>query len=168
MDASVAFKKNWQRNQNIDSSYNLAFAVKDSDVARIKEDIATLFKEAFTKELVKGGYVLVDTPGEDVLKVKPEIVDLDVIAPDVKSAFRGQNFSQSAGEMTLILELYDSQTDDLIVKAKDRKRDFQTGYMEWRNSVTNRATAVRMMNAWAKAFREALDDARLTVHTKAF
>lgn len=167
MDASVAFKKNWQRNQNFDSSYSTAFMVKDSDVARIKEDMATLFRESFTKELVKAGYVLVDEPGEDVLKVKPEIVDLDVYAPDIKSAYRSESYSQSAGEMTLILELYDSQTDDLIVKAKDRKRDFDKGYMEWRTSVSNRATARRMMNAWAKTFREALDDARLTVHTKA-
>ncbi len=167
MDASVAFKKNWQRNQNRDSRYSAAFTVKDSDVARIKEDMATLFREAFTKELVKGGYVLVDEPGEDVLKVKPEIVDLDVVAPDIQSASRNRSYSESAGEMTLVLELYDSQTNDLIVKAKDRKRDLQAGYMEWRTSVSNRATALRMMNAWAKTFREALDDARLTVLAKA-
>lgn len=167
MDASVAFKKNWQRNQNSESFYSAAFRVKDSDVERIKADVATLFKEAFTKELVEGGYVLVDEPGDDVLKVKPEIVDLDVVAPDVKSAYRNETYSESAGEMTLVLELYDSQTNDLIVKAKDRKRDFDKGYLEWRTSVSNRATAKRMMNAWAKAFRESLDDARLTVHTRA-
>lgn len=164
-DASVAFKKNWQRDKNRDSAYSSAFTIKDSDVQRIKEDVATLFKEVFTKELIAGGYQLVETPGEDVLIVKPAIVDLDVVAPDVRSSFAGRSYSESAGEMTLDLELFDSQTNDLIVKAKDRKRDFQTGYMEWRTSVSNRAAAMRMMKSWAKALRESLDDARLTVHS---
>lgn len=167
MDASVAFKKNWQRNQNSMSSYNAAFNVKDSDVERIKADTATLFRDVFTKELVEGGYQLVDTPGADVLIVKPAIIDLDVVAPDLKTSYAGRSFSESAGEMTLVLELYDSQTNDLIVKAKDRKRDFQKGYMEWRTSVSNRAVAMRMMKAWAKTLRESLDDARVSVQTQA-
>lgn len=162
-DASVAFKKNWQREQNRNSSYSAAFWVKDSDVERIKEDTSTLFKEVFTKELEANGYVLVDTPGEDVLLVVPEIVDLDVVAPDLRNASRGMSFSDSAGEMTLKLELFDSLTNDLIVKAKDRQRDFRTGYYQWRNSVSNRSTAQRMMKSWAKSFRQALDEARVTV-----
>lgn len=163
-DASVAFKKNWQRDQNRQSAYSMAFMVKDSDVERIKKDVSTLFKELFTKELQDGGYVLVDAPGEDVLMVKPAIINLDVVAPDVRAAGRTQSYSESAGEMTLVLELYDSQTNALIVKARDRKRDYKNGYFEWRNSVSNRADARRMMSAWAKTFRESLDEARSTVH----
>ena len=65
--------------------------------------------------------------------------------------------------MTLKLELYDSLTNDMIVTAKDRKRDYQSGYLEWRTSVKNRATAQRMMRAWAKTFKESLDEARASV-----
>lgn len=162
-DASVAFKKNWKRDQNRNSSYAAAFWVKDSDVERIKKDTSTLFKEVFTKELEANGYVLVDAPGEDVLLVVPEIVDLDVVAPDLRNASRGQSYSESAGEMTLELELFDSLTNDLIVKARDRQRDFRDGYYEWRNSVSNRSAAQRMMKVWAKSFRQALDEARVTV-----
>lgn len=165
-DASVAFKKNWQRDQNRQSAYSTAFMVKDSDVERIKEDTSTLFREVFTKELQDGGYVLVDAPGADVLKVKPAIINLDVVAPDVMAPARTQSYSESAGEMTLVLELYDSQTNALIVKARDRKRDYRKGYFEWRNSVSNRADAMRMMKAWAKTFRESLDEARSTVNAK--
>lgn len=164
-DASVSFKKNWQREQNRQSAYSSAFRVKDSDVERIKEDTSTLFREVFTKELQTSGYTLVDAPGEDVLKVKPAIIDLDVVAPDVRAPGRSMSFSESGGEMTLVLKLYDSQTNDLIVTARDRKQDYRQGYLEWRNSVTNRATAQRMMTAWAKSFTESLDEARLTVHS---
>jgi len=160
-DTSVSFKKNWQREQNRSSG---AFRVKDSDAERIKEDTSTLFREVFSKELEDGGYVLVDAPGEDVLMIQPAIINLDVVAPDVKNAYRSKSFSESAGEMTLVLELYDSQTNDLIVTAKDRKRDWDKGYFEWRNSVTNRHFAKRMMSSWAKTFTESLDEARLTVN----
>jgi len=161
-DASVAFKKNWQRDQNR-STRSASNRVKDSDMERIQLDVATLFREVFTTELVDGGYELVDQAGEDVLIVKPAIVDLDVIAPDLRTAARTSTYSESAGEMTLELELYDSITNDKIVTARDRKRDFQRGYVEWRTSVNNRATAKRMMSSWARAFREQLDDARSSV-----
>lgn len=160
-DASVSFKKNWQRDQN--RSKRGADTVRDSDVERIKEDTATLFREVFTAELVDGGYELVEQAGEDVLIVKPAIVDLDVVAPDLISPGRTYKYSESAGEMTLNLELYDSLTNDMIVKTRDRKRDYDHGYLEWRTKVSNRSDAKRMMTSWAKAFRESLDDAKASV-----
>lgn len=167
VDASVAFKKNWLRDQNRSSARATAWRVKDEDMQRIKADVAVMFREVFTEELQDGGYELVDEPGEDVLIARPAIIDLDVIAPDLMMAGRASTYSESAGEMTLILELYDSLTNDKIVTVKDRKRDFQRGYIEWRTSVNNRATAKRMMRSWAKAFRQSLDEARAAVNTSA-
>lgn len=162
-DASVAFKKNWRRNYNRNIR-SLSSKVKDSDMQRIKDSVATAFKDAFSKELQAGGYQLVDEPGEFVLLVKPSIINLDVNAPDLRMASsRTRTFAESAGEMTLKLELYDSQTNDSIVIITDRKRDFGYGYLQWRTSGSNRADAKRMMNSWAKSFREGLDEARASV-----
>ena len=155
-DATVAFKKNWQRDQNRGNH----FKVKTGDMERIQEDVATLFREVFTKELVDGGYKLVEEAGADVLNVMPAIVDLDVTAPDVQNASRSYSYSESAGEMTLNLELYDSVTSDKIVKATDRQRDYRRGYLQWRTNVSNRSDARRMMSSWAKALRSTLDEAR--------
>ena len=158
-DASVSFKKNWQRDQNRAQP----FKVTDKDVERIKTDVATLFRQVFEEQLREGGYQLVDAAGPDVLLIKPAIVNLDVVAPDTNTPARTQQYSESAGQMTLKLELYDSETNDLIVKASDRKEDFRQGYWEYRTRVNNRAVAKRMMTSWAKALREALDEARVTV-----
>jgi len=155
-DATVAFKKNWQRDQN----RNRPFKVKTQDMERIESDVATLFREVFTEELIDGGYELVEEVGDDVLKVVPAIIDLDVTAPDIQNSGREYGYSESAGEMTLNLELFDSLTGDKIVKATDRKQDFRRGYIEWRTSVSNRADAKRMMVSWAKALRTTLDEAR--------
>jgi len=156
LDATVAFKKNWKRDQNRGN----ALRVKDRDMVKIQEEVAAIFREVFTKELVDGGYAMADESGADVLLVKPEIVDLDVAAPDIQSSTVTRSFSESAGEMTLNLELYDSITNDKIAKATDRKRDNMRGRMEWRTSVSNRSDARRMMTGWAKALRSALDEAR--------
>ena len=154
--ATVAFKKNWQRDQNRSN----AMKVRTKDMEKIQQDIATLFGDVFAKELVDGGYELVEEVGDDVLIVVPAIVDLDVIAPDIQHASRSYTFSESAGEMTLKFELFDSVTNDMIAKATDRKRDFERGYVEWRTSVSNRAVAKRFMKIWAKALKSTLDDAK--------
>lgn len=156
LDATVAFKKNWKRNQTRGNP----FRVRDRDITEIKEGVAQTFNEVFTKELVDAGYAITDEPAEDVLLMKPAIVDLDVAAPDVKDASFTWSFAESAGEMTLNLDIFDSLTDAKVITATDRNRDRYRGYMDWRNSVTNKADARRMMTVWAKALTATLDEAR--------
>lgn len=163
MDVSVAFRKNWKRDQN-SIARGRSIKVKDSDMDRIRATIAANFRHLFTAELQAGGYKLVETAGESVLLVKPAIVDLDVIAPDLPNPGRVTSYSKSAGEMTLVLELYDALTHDKIVTVKDRKLDYSRGYIDWRNKGSNRADANRMMHSWAEGFRQALDKARSVVH----
>jgi len=156
LDATVSFKKNWKRNQNSSTMMK----VRTSDMVKIQEDVATLFREVFTQELLDGGYKLTEEAGADVLLVKPAIVDLDVVSPDIQRASFNRSYSNRAGELTLNIELFDSLTNDKIAKATDRKRDYNNNYVEWRSSVNNAAFARRMMTSWAKTLRLALDEAR--------
>ncbi|MCF6226260.1 MAG: DUF3313 domain-containing protein [Xanthomonadales bacterium] len=161
-DASVAFKKNWKRDQNR-QSLSLSGKASDKDMQRIRDKIAASFKDVFAKELAAGGYQLVDQAGDSVLIIRPAIVNLDVNAPDLRTASRTRTFAESAGEMTLNLELIDSLTNDKVVVVSDRKRDLGYGFTQWRTSSTNQADAKRMMMSWAKSFREALDEAKNSV-----
>lgn len=151
----VAFRKNWQRDQNRGGSGN----VSSSDMERIKAKVKELFMEVFQEELEKGGYELVNERAEDVLIVKPAIINLDVEAPDIVRATRGGQLGRSAGEMTVYLELYDSVTDDLLAKALERRMDYESWRLEWQNRVSNIAAFKAMMEPWAKALRKALDRA---------
>ena len=156
VDPYVAFKKNWQRDHN----RNTVNKVRTSDMDRIKISVKELFMEIFTEELEKGGYTLANERAEDVLIVKPAIIDLDVKAPDVMGSGRSNTFTTHAGSMTLYLELYDSETDDLLAKALDPTGDRTSGYMQWQSGPANRAAAKRMMRPWAEALRKGLDQAR--------
>lgn len=152
----VAFKKHWQREQNRSISHR----VRTSDMEKIKESVKELFMEVFTEELEKGGYELADERAEDVLIVKPAIIDLNVNAPDIPTSSRSATFTDSVGSMTIYMELYDSETGDLLAKAMDKKADRGSGWMQWQTRVSNRAAGKRMMQPWAEALRQALDEAR--------
>jgi len=156
-DTLVAFKKNWRRDQTMTGS---RIRISTSDMEKIKTELAALFREVFTETLVEGGYELATERADDVLIIKPAIINLDVQAPDTMSASRSRTYSESAGEMTLYVELYDSVTDDLLAKALDRQFDRDTGYFQWQNSVTNRAAANRILKQWANVLKEGLDEAR--------
>jgi hypothetical protein len=152
----VAFKKNWQRDQN----RSAGMKVRSNDMERIKIAVKELFMDVFTTELEKGGYTLANERAEDVLIVKPAIINLDVNAPDIMTAGRSNTYASAAGSMTLYIELYDSETDDLLAKAMDPKADSNRGFMQWQSGPANRQAAKRMMQPWAEALREGLDEAR--------
>lgn len=159
LDATVAFRKNWLRDQRSQSVNRMR--VKSSDVERIKKSLAELFREVFTTALQEGGFEVTDESAEDVLLIRPAIVNLDVNAPDTMSAGRTTSYTQSAGEMTLYVEAYDSVTGDLLAKAIDRRADRYSSYYTWTNSVTNRAAATRILKGWAEIMVNALNEAHV-------
>jgi hypothetical protein len=149
---SVAFKKNWKPS---------TMQVSSSDRERIRSDVAEEFRKVFSEELQqKGSYQIVDAPGPDVLRVSAAIVDLYINAPDTMQAGRSRTYTTSAGEMTLIAELRDSDSGQILARAADRKNASSSSFMTWTNSVTNTAEARRIMQSWAKTLRGALDAAR--------
>jgi hypothetical protein len=157
----VAFRKNWLRDQN-----RGRMKVNARDMERIKTEIKQLFMEIFTSELENGGYIMAKERARDVLIVKPAIIGLDVNAPDSMAGGMNDTFATTAGSMTLFMELYDSETDDLLVKAIDPTSDLETTYIERRSRVSNRAAARRMMTPWAEALRRGLDDAHASIGRK--
>lgn len=158
LDAYVAFRKNWERDQRSRSADPLRLT--SNDVKRIKDDLSNEFRAVFTGVLEEGGYQVVDAAEDDVLLIRPAIINLDVTAPETRSAGRMTQHVQSAGEMTLYVELYDSVTGDLIAKAMDRQFDGRRdGFYTWANSATNRAAADRILKGWAEILLDALNEA---------
>lgn len=160
IEPRVAFTKNWLRTQNSIPNQT----VRKDDMERIKKDLASLFMEVFRQELQNnGGYVLVDGAADDVLIVRPAIIDLDVFAPDTPGTSRTRSAIPSAGTMTLYMELIDSVTGDMLVKAMDNKFDRTRTRIQVQNRVRNEAAAREMLSAWANVLRLALDEARTVV-----
>ena len=158
----VAFKKNWQRDQN-QNRVDLSNRVTQKDVDRIKDSLSAACDEKFRDALLEApAYPLVDnfSDGEAVLILRPAIINLDVNAPDVRTAGINRSYTTSAGEMTLSLELVDGTTGDVLARVVDRKRGMDSGRMEWTSSVSNKADADRTLRRWASVMRQGLDEAR--------
>jgi hypothetical protein len=159
LEPYVAFKKNWARDQRRNSAQRLR--VSSTDMEKIKKSLAKEFETIFTDALKNGGYAVVEEAADDVLLIRPAIINLDVNAPDTPTAGRSATFTSSAGEMTLYIEVYDSVTGDLIAKALDRRVDDRnSSFYTWSNSVTNRAAAVKILKGWAAIIVKALDEAK--------
>ena len=150
----VAFRSNWERDQNRSRSRN----IRASDVERIKENVADIFVGVFTEQLEAAGYEVVNYADEDVLILRPAIIDLDIAAPDVRNPGRSRTYIAHAGEATLFIELYDSLTGDLLGRAIDRRGARRGGgWAVQANRVTNRSDARREFRVWADALIELMD-----------
>lgn len=157
LDCYVAFRKNWQRDQN--EGVN-PFKVSDSDMTKIKTELADEFKKVWSRELTAKGMTVVTTAGPDVLVLRPAIINLDVEAPDTMQPGMTRTFAASAGQATLFLELYDSVTSELLARIYDAEEVDGMGFISVRNGVTNRADADRMLKKWADLLGTHLQDAR--------
>lgn len=154
LEPYVAFRSNWQRDQNRSRTRNIS----SRDMDRIKEDVATLFERVFTERLEEAGYTVVNTAGDDVLVVRPAIIDLDITAPDTRTAGRSRTFTASSGAATLYVQLFDSYSGDILGRAADRRVVRSgAGHLSWSNSVTNSADARRMLGRWADTLIGFLD-----------
>ena len=154
LDPHGAFRSNWQRDQNRSRSRN----VRATDMDRIKEDVAALFKDVFTEELEAAGYAVVNYSDEDVLVLRPAIIDLDVVAPDTRGGGRNRTYTATTGAATLMMELFDSVSGDLIGRAADRRTARNAGgFATAANRVTNRSEARREFRVWASKLVEFLD-----------
>ncbi len=152
LDVGVGFVKNWRRDYNRDE-ISLSSRISKSDAEKIKHRVADEFKKVFTAELEKAGYEVADydfkLADDDILVLRPAIMDLDVTAPDTMSAGRSRTFTASAGAMTLYLEFLDSVTSSILGRVVDRQNARDNGVMMISNRVTNKAAADRLFKKWA-------------------
>lgn len=149
----VSFSKSWDPNSTADLSRRLDSA----DIQKIKDALAQLLRERFTRELTAGGFQVTDVPADDTIRVTPDIINLYINAPDVMSPGITRTYTTNAGEMTLDMEVRDSPTGELLARVVDRQRALDTGRLQWTNSVTNAADAERAIDVWAKHLRAGLD-----------
>jgi hypothetical protein len=149
----VSFYENW--NPNRSRSQRL----RQSDLESIKSTLASEFRRVLGETLARGGYKLVDEDGDDVLLVRAAIVNLSITAPSAGTTGRNRTFVASTGQMTLVAELRDSVTDQLLARAVDTIRGRQTGQFQLASPITNMADARRALSQWADVLVTGLDDA---------
>jgi hypothetical protein len=92
--------------------------------------------------------------------VQTAILNLYITAPDVATAGRTRVYTVSAGEMTLLAELADSETGEIVVRILDRYQARSAGSFRLSSGVYNAAEARNAALSWAKILRGELDKAK--------
>ena len=158
LDCEVQFEENWQDDYNR-SQRNLQYQVRDSDVERMKTELASECKKVFAEEMSKkDGYEVVEVAAPDVLILRPGLVNVEVYAPDLRRNV-GATIVRSAGQMTLFLELWDSTSSTLLARVLDVQADNE-GMAQRSSRVTNKAAADRILKDWARELRRHLEAAQ--------
>jgi hypothetical protein len=150
----VAFDRNWDPNRD---SRSAAGRLSSKDMQEIKDEMASEFRRIFAEQLAAGGYDVVAGPLEDTLRVSAGLADVYINAPDVMTAGRTRSYTMNAGRMTLVMELRDGPTGQLLARVVDQHVGSETGFAQVTNSVTNSAEFRRAVTAWAKRLVTGLD-----------
>jgi hypothetical protein len=148
-EPQISFRKNWKNDWNMDNP------MRRVDDRYMAEAVATgkrLLLEEFEKALTKKGFTLVDQPGSNVLTVRPAIIDLDIFAPDPNNTagMWSKTYSNGSGRATMFLELFDSSSNQLLVRVvdtKDNENDGTTWRMQ-RNRNSNMNDARFAFSSW--------------------
>jgi hypothetical protein len=149
----VSFRRSWDPKPN-------GWPISAEEKQEIRDGLARIVREEVTREFSRSGrYQIVETPADDVLRIDAEIRDLVVNAPDSNRAGTTRTYTLSAGEMTLVAELRDAPTNDLIARVVDHKRDPEQAWFELTTRVDNVAAARRAATDWAMILRRQLDAA---------
>ena len=122
---------------------------------RQKESLQNIVDTAFREELAKSrSFALTNAPGPDVLTVRGDLLDVVSYVPENASGKSDQLTVPNVGEAILVLELHDSISSAIMVRASDHvvaKHDVDTATAD---------EAVRAtVQAWARLLRERLDAA---------
>ncbi len=132
------------------------FPLGEDQKTRFRADMATAFGEELGKlENVE----LVTEPGPDVLALHVRVQDIVARAPGrrVGGAGRAGFALETVGEMTLVLELRDSQSDEVLVRAFDRQAVEGAAMVSGSGVVSTWQGVERLVGRWASGASEGLD-----------
>ena len=135
------------------------FALTEAQMADFKDR----FREAVVEALSSGdGFRIADTRGPDVLRITAELMDLIIRIPTQRGANAQTGATRSYGEVTLVLEVRDSQTGDIMARAADRvdPTGNPSGDLVSVQPAAVRTQVRRLFEYWAGLLRESLDELR--------
>ena len=123
---------------------------RDNNIAKAQN----LFKQVISDELGEN-YQVVDQPGRDALWLHVEFIDLRSLNPGdpIPAAVSQKEFNTRAGHITLVAELRDSVSEEVLARAADlgRKSQGGPGIVEWDEIEAD-------FRKWAVMLREWMDE----------
>ena len=129
------------------------FEVTDEQKARFQKVVG----ETLVDELGKSTrFTLVNESGPDVLLIRGALLDVVSYVPP-EPVGRSEIYLAEIGAATLVLEIRDSITEAILVRAIDSDSIGDDFTMKNSNRVSNTADVKRLVRKWTSTLRERLD-----------
>jgi len=132
------------------------YALPASAIASLKRQ----FHEDFVKALGESqDFAVVETPGPDVLLISGHIVNLQIqVPPEQDQAVDETDITNSAGQMTLVLDARDSMSGEPLVRVGQVRAIQMAGGGWYASDPVSNSEAVRQtLQTWASELRRELD-----------
>jgi len=145
----------------------LAFRTPDRSQNQfpLGEDQKTRFRAemavAFGEELGElQNLELVTEPGPDVLDLNVRVQDIVASSPGRRVGTMGRaSFAlETVGELTLVIELRDSESEEVLVRVFDRRAVEGAAMLSGDNVISTWEGVERLVARWASRVREGLDE----------
>jgi hypothetical protein len=150
----VDFDKRWDPERT-----GSRLKVSSEERVNIQASVSRAVRDEFARVLqATGNYQVVNEAGPDVLRFTPRIINLYLNAPDAGNVARTRTYMASAGEMTLLAELHDSASSQLLMRLADRREADNVRLIRTNGMVNDNEIRV-VVGAWARVLRKALDQA---------
>lgn len=130
------------------------FPVSEDGKARFVSIMTEAFQEALSRS---EAFELVDQPGPDVLLVEGAAIDIVSRVPP-RTAGRQDIYLTEVGEATLVLEVSDSRSGGVLVRAADRRiaQDMR-GNLNRSSGAYNWSEVRQLANLWSSQLRRGLE-----------
>jgi hypothetical protein len=154
----VAYDRTPRRNVT-DVGMTPNFLLSEEQMASLKRQLV----EAIGSEFARSAhYGVVETTGPRTLRVDAAIVRLVVRVPTDPAPDRDFVYSTSVAIMTLVLDVRDGETGEILARFADRREARPPGSngtttLTWSNPVNDSAALRITFRRWARVLREKLD-----------
>ena len=153
-DAGIEFRPGGESGRSSFSRSSTGpFEVTEKQKARFREIVEEIVQDELGKSVK---FALTDEPGPDVLLVRIALLDVASFVPPAELG-RADIYLRDIGEVTLVLELRDSITGAILVRAIDRDAIGDSDRMNRSSSAANAADVKRLIRRWMSGLRKRLD-----------
>jgi len=155
MKAVIEFRAvNSSAGSSMRTSSDSEFPINDNNREKLVDEIGKILREEIDSNT---RFAITDRPAQETLVLAVSLLDIVSRVPPERSG-RSDIYLSRVGEITIVLELKDSQSGETLLRAAERSSVEPAGNRGMRsNSVTNWSELRRLARRWGTKIRNGLE-----------
>jgi hypothetical protein len=128
------------------------------------EAFRRIFRDAFVQQIGKlDALAFGDSNGPTTLRIGAAIIDLTIKIPELPGSGAAARYTSSTADMTLVMEIRDSQSGEILARVADRKLARSAGNdttLSYSSAASNQLAIREIFDRWAEILAKRLSELR--------